>query len=86
MKFKQAEFIRLVSLRIRAGRNVNGTKADRVTDASETAKPNLNSTVFLANGINIRPTLGIDEPKRYINKAQMPIGDTAQAAYSITLS
>ncbi|MBW4081957.1 23S rRNA (uracil(1939)-C(5))-methyltransferase RlmD [Paenibacillus sp. S150] len=51
-------------------------KADVHANVSEAADSDANSAAPPAEGIIVRPTLGMDEPWRYRNKAQVPIGVT----------
>lgn len=51
-------------------------QGDGVASASVNANANASAVGAQADGIIVRPTLGMDEPWRYRNKAQVPIGVT----------
>ncbi|MNO40567.1 23S rRNA (uracil-C(5))-methyltransferase RlmCD [compost metagenome] len=51
-------------------------KAGLLANVSGAENSGANASVSLSDGILVRPTLGMDEPWRYRNKAQVPIGVT----------
>lgn len=60
----------------RAAGDANVSQKDSVNDSDITNGADVGTGVTRSEGILVRPTLGMDEPWRYRNKAQVPIGVT----------
>ncbi|NUU61124.1 23S rRNA (uracil(1939)-C(5))-methyltransferase RlmD [Paenibacillus agri] len=71
---------RIGKLQVTGGRSASGSSVDNgagvvpnVSNGNDSAD---GTTALPTSGIIVRPTLGMDEPWRYRNKAQVPIGDS----------
>ncbi|MFC3749514.1 23S rRNA (uracil(1939)-C(5))-methyltransferase RlmD [Paenibacillus sp. GCM10012306] len=71
---------RIGKLRVAGGRSAAGSSVDsgagevpNVSNGNDSAD---GTAALHTSGIIVRPTLGMDEPWRYRNKAQVPVGDS----------